>query len=534
MGASQARILAERGERALADHASDPAALRDPLLPAVLRYLDEALGGRRDRAALLRRWEGNPVQSMGRRRYRWPIAWDDDPESPMPWSRSNGQERVLWRPLEQPILQRDPVGFASRLLLPVILTEALEFLEETVREDPGLAVEAAALRDEAAAKIEHDFARCVMADDTWGDTFALWQLTRHGRALDRLEPLAIALATRFATRARLDEARVLGTDYPFFDEQLDSASAHLGAALWALGMYPSLLPPLITGLRERQRPDGGWGDPGQSSDVLTTLAVVDALAHLDPGFTLERASADTDGGRGRQAANRAVAFFGRHQEAAGWWRAFDPETPWLTARICGWLRSIEQPFAARFRWPHLARWQRDRKTGVPLFAFYADLARAAEGLSGLGEAPVEVAFLDLIGFGAWNKQYGQERGDELLAVLAGTLAGIAEGLVVRDGGDEFLVVGKPGEMGVLLARLEAFRLAWPDRCRAALPDVPPVETRVVLGGGAMSEALAIRGRLGRAVGEIAAFEPTGPDEGVMGLLDEGGLRVLHGRRKAAA
>lgn len=529
---SQAKTAAERGERALADHAIDPAALRDPLLPAVLRHLDEAKGGRRDRAAAIRRWEGNPVQRFGRRRYRWSIDWNDYADDSMAWRRRDGQERDLWRLLEAPQLQRDPAAFAERLLLPTILTESLEFLEETARDDPSLAAEAVALRDEAAPKMESDFARYVMAEDAWADTFALWQLSRHPHALDRLEPLAVATATRFATRALIDGARVLGTDYPFFDEQLDSASAHLASALWTLGLYPTLLPPLLAHLRTRQRPDGGWGDPGQPSDVLTTLAVADVLAQLDPGFTLEPTAAGADGGWGREAARRTVAFFARSQEAVGWWRAFDPETPWLTAAVCSWLRSIEQPFWARFRWPHLARWQRDRKTRVPSFAFYEDLAQAAAGLGALGEAPVEVAFLDLIAFGDWNKIHGQQRGDELLGVLAAALSDIPESLVVRDGGDEFLVIGKPGQHGVLRARLEAFLDGWADRCRSALPDLPLVEARFVLGGGAMRDALPIRELLGEAVGGIKDYEPPRPADGVMAIVDAAGqLVILRGRPK---
>lgn len=524
-------ILVERGERALADHAADLASLWDPLLPAVLRYLDGAKGGRRDRGQLLRRWQGNPIRATGPRRYRWSLAWDDDPENRLKWVRRPGQDAVLWHPLEAGDLHDDSVAFASRITLPVILTEALEFLEETVRDDPSLSREASDLGDEAVPKIEHDFARYVMADDTWADTFALWRLTRHPLTLDRLDPLAIAVASRFASRARIDGMRVLATRHPFFEVPLDSASAHLAAALWTLGIYPTLLSPLVTYLRHHQRPDGGWGDADQPSDVLTTLAVADLLMRLDPGFTLESVEATDDSAAGREAASQVVRFLGRHQEPAGWWRALDPEVPWLTAEICRWLRAIERPFHERFRWPHLAKWQRDRKTRVPLFAFYQDLANAAAGLGPLGEAPVEVAFLDLIGFGAWNKAHGQQRGDDLLAALAAALGEIPDSLVVRDGGDEFLVIGKPGMTGVLQTKLEAFRVAWPGRCRACLPDVPPVEARVVLGGGAMRDALAVRERLGEAVGRVAAYEPEGPDEGVMAVLEGATMVVLHGRRK---
>jgi GGDEF domain-containing protein len=503
--------LRERAQRALSEHAAAPASLEDPLLPATLRYLDEATGGHRDRSALLRRWPSHALgDPAGQRRYRWNIIWDDDPDVGLAWARRPGQERVLWRPLEAAALRRDPAKFSQRMTLPLILTESLEFLEEIIDGDPALAPEAGLMRAEALPLIETDFALHVIADDPWRDTFALWLLTRHLRTLQHLEPLAIATATRFASRAAREGGGVVrGTDYPFFGRPLRSATAHLASSLWTLGLYPTLIPPLLAYARRDQRPDGGWGDEGQPSDVLTTLAVADLLASLDPEFGLD-GPVGSDGADAQQV----VDFFARHQEPAGWWRALDPETPWLTAEICRWLQAIERPFANRFRWPRLARWQRDRKTHVPLFAFYEDLARAVAELGALGEAPVEVAFLDLIGFGHWNKANGQELGDEVLRLLAAALREIPESLVVRDGGDEFLVVGTPTGQDLMWGRLEAFRQAWPRDFRAAFGDLPVVAPRIVLVSGEMRGAMAIRERAGIEVGRIQHLRPDGP-EGVL-------------------
>jgi diguanylate cyclase (GGDEF)-like protein len=512
-------ILVKRGERALADYAAHPASLLDPCLPVVLRYLDEAKGGRRDRAPLIRRWQGNPIEAAGPRRFPWATLWDDDPASRLTWVRRPGQERVLWHPAEEEAFGLDPFAFTSRLTLPPILAGSLALLEETARDDPALRKEAIELRNEALPRIEHDVALHAAADDTWADTFALWVLTREPLVLDLLDPLPVATATRFASRARIDGNRVLGARNPFFERQLDSATAHLAGALWTLGLDPELLPSLIGQLRARQRPDGGWGDADQPSDVLTTLVAADVLMRLDPQFTLEPGAPEPHASDEVVAsASRMVAFLGRHQEAAGWWRALDPETPWLTAEVCRLLRAIERPFPERFRWPHLAAWQRDRKTGVPLFAFYQGLAKAAADLGALGEAPVEVAFLDIIDFGTWNKDNGQPRGDELINVLAEALRAIPDCLVVRDGGDEFLVVGQPGRSGALQGRLEAFRSTWFARCRAALPDVPPVELRIVLGGGTMAEALSIREELGQEVGRIRHERPTAEGRGVLAVM----------------
>jgi GGDEF domain-containing protein len=503
--------MRERAKRALSEHAASPASLEDPMLAATLRYLDEATGGRRDRSALLRQWPSHALgDPTSQRRYRWNIIWDDDVDARLAWSRRPGQERVLWRPLEEAALRRDPMRFSQRMTLPLILTESLEFLEEIVEVDPALAPEARQLMAEALPLVETDFALHVIADDPWRDTFALWQLTRHPRTLQRLEPLAIATATRFASRVmREGGGSVRGAEFPFFGKPLRSATAHLASSLWTLGMYPTLIPSLLRYARQDQRPDGGWGEDGQPSDVLTTLAVADLLAGLDPEFSLN-GPAGSDGADARQV----VDFFARHQEPAGWWRALDPEAPWLTAEICRWLWAIERPFVNRFRWPRLARWQRDRKTQVPLFAFYEDLARAVSELGALGEASVEVAFLDLIGFGHWNKDNGQDLGDEVLRVLAAALREIPESLVVRDGGDEFLVVGTPTGEDLLWGRLEMFRQTWPRRFQAAFGDLPVVAPRIVLGSGEMRAALAIRERAGIEVGRIQHLRPDGP-EGVL-------------------
>jgi GGDEF domain-containing protein len=495
---SEASVIRGRAERALAEHASDPASLEDPLLPATLRYLDEATGGRRDRSAILRWWPTRAIGGPGGdRRYRWNIAWDGVLGEDPAWARGRGQQQNLWHPNERAELLRDPGRFAQRLVLPLVLTETLEFLEEAAAE-PSLAGEAAYLRDEALPLVETDFALGIAAGDPWRDTFALWQLSRCPRALELLDPLAIAAAMRFAAAARRSGGVVRGIRHPFFGVPLRSASAHLAGALWTLGIQPLLLPGLLEFAAGRPGPgkrwDGGWGDSDQPSDVLTTLVVADLLATLDPSFD----------------PGPVVRFFARHQEPAGWWRALDPEAPWLTTGVCRWLRAIERPFAARFRWPRLARWQRDRKTLVPLFAFYEDLARVAAALPSLSGAHIEVAFLDLIGFGHWNTAFGQEAGDRVLAAFAAALREIPDSLVVRDGGDEFLVVGAPTVSGTLRGRMERFRRAWPERFRLVFGDLPVVSPRIVVGSGPMADALAIRERAGIEVGRIKHVSPDGP------------------------
>ena len=275
------RIL-RRAERALASTppTPDPSRIRSCRRPCAT---STPLGGRRDRSAILRWW---PTQAPGGtrsdRRFRWDVVWDGYPARRRTWARNEAQERTLWRPRENSELEHDPTAFSERLLLPIVLTETLEFLEEIAADEPALAGEAARLRDEALPLMEDDFAEFVGATDPWRDTFALWQLTRHARALERLDPLAIATATRYATRARREGGIVRGVRFPFFEAPLRSASAHLAGALWTLGIYPTLLPDLVGFAGDEQHPDGGWGDPDQPSDVLTTLAIADLRSPPGP------------------------------------------------------------------------------------------------------------------------------------------------------------------------------------------------------------------------------------------------------------
>ncbi len=121
-----------------------------------------------------------------------------------------------------------------------------------------------------------------------------------------------------------------------------------------------------------------------------------------------------------------------------------PETPWLTLAIWRFLNYAEQPFPARFAWPEVATTNRDRRTGLPWYAYFADLARLYQEVPGLGAASTEVAFLDLAGFGAFNNRHGMAMGDAVLREFAQALAEIPGTMAIRDGGDEFLSVGPPG------------------------------------------------------------------------------------------
>src|SRR3954451_6959683 len=101
----------------------------------------------------------------------------------------------------------------------------------------------------------------------------------------------------------------------------------------------------------------------------------------------------------------------------------------------------------------------DRKTGLARCAQFGEVVRAFQDLPGLAGAQVGVGFLDLARFGDFNNARGQAEGDRLLRCLADTLQTIPGASAIRDGGDEFLIIGAPTRAG-LADDLDAFRLAW--------------------------------------------------------------------------
>ncbi len=126
---------------------------------------------------------------------------------------------------------------------------------------------------------------------------------------------------------------------------------------------------------------------------------------------------------------------------------------------------------------------------------------------------MEVAFLDLAGFRAFNNAHGQDAGDAVLGELARALEGIPSTAVVRDGGDEFLVVGAPTRSGLSDA-LGRFLRAWPARFRARFGDTTPVASRVLTTSGPGGELRAMRERLGRSLAPLKSQPAPGP-EGMM-------------------
>ena len=405
---------------------------------------------------------------------------------------------VHWRPRDRQRLVKDPVAYARWFVEPIAQVEVLELLAELAERNDTQGEAAVPIRAGLLPLIEAGFALHVAADDPWRDLFALWLLSRAPTTLGDLWYLAVAIAYRYGSVSRRFAGPVIGTG-PFDGEQLVSASAALGAVLWQLRIYPSLVPELLAFVTDSAAADGGWADPGQPSDVMTTLMAADLLLSLDPTFDPQP----------------TIAWFARTQEDDGWWRALGPEVPWLTAAVVDWLTRATGPAVDRFRWPGALKIDLDRRTRLPTFAWFADLVRSIAEMPGLAGAEWDVAFIDLAGFGLFNTTHGQARGDDVIGAFGRALARIPGSRAIRDGGDEFIVIGTPGDSG-LYDRLEVFRAAWLREFQATFgPGIRPVRPRISVSRTTGVELASTRERLGRRIGELKKETLDPPDDGVI-------------------
>jgi GGDEF domain-containing protein len=284
-----------------------------------------------------------------------------------------------------------------------------------------------------------------------------------------------------------------------------SVSAQLATGLLALGFHPKLTGALTTMVRRSERPGGLWADADGPPDILTTLVAADLLGGLDPEWD----------------PRRTIAAVESLRAPSGVWTAYGPETAWLTGEVEDLLERLGHPFPERFRWPQLATEQRDRRTGLPFLGYLADLGRLFSEVPSLSDATVEIAFLDLAGFGAWNNVFGMAAGDEVLRFLADELVAIPDAVAIRDGGDEFIVVRAPGATGIVDA-MDRFRHGFPERFRTRFgDDALPVAPRIVVGRTPGARIIDARDRLGI---EIADLKKRSPSPGPNGVLAESGTQ----------
>jgi diguanylate cyclase (GGDEF)-like protein len=420
-----------------------------------------------------------PGSRLAEDRYRWEISHKRSPVA------GHVPPPDTWRSFRPDLDNKFP---ELALSLPLSIAETCEYLAWLAEKDAV----ARGLLDEAAPIFRRDIAQFVLGMHPWIDTFALFAIVRRPRTLERLRPLTLAIATSYAAAAQ--DGCVRGIRFPFADRPLVSATAHLANGLLVLGAELGLLAPLVDFVRSSRRPNGAFGDE-TPDDLLTTFACTELLARLDPAFDAEP----------------SVRWMTGQAREDGLFRVLGPEGPWLTAQITSLLEDCSRPFRARFRFPHAPHANLDRKTGVPFFAYFDDVASLFGALEGLAKNEVELAFLDLAGFRAFNNAHGQDAGDAVLAEIATALREeLEDAAVVRDGGDEYLVVGAPTRTG-LAEDLDAFRARWPERFRKRFPGADIVSARILVGKARGSELRALRERLGKALAPLKHRDAPGPE-----------------------
>ena len=472
----------------------------DPFASSILRAR-RSVGMDPDPKPLVERWEVFHRGSViGDTRYHWPfshqrISVPDYAGDPRKWRP--------WRTLEYKA-QFEPYEFETRLSLPISMTECGELLLE-LRDDPELGSRASSLFEECEPVFRRDYAMYVQAFHPLTDTFALWCLCRRPRMFARLRPLAFAIATCYATILRIGEGMVLGRGFPFHKQPLVSATAHLARALLSLGTDIDLVATMLAWVGKQQNESGGYQDPGGPPDVLTTLASAELLGALNPSFDDEP----------------IVRFLVEKQTPTGTWTVYGPEAPWLTQAALEWLEARRMTFGERFRWPSASEALLDQKTGLPGFARFRELEGLCGAIEGLGASPFDVAFIDLAGFRHFNNSCGQDLGDAVLACFAETLRGLEQCEPIRDGGDEFLLIGAPTSCG-LAKRLNLMRRVWPAIFRQRFgSNVSPVAPRILVGRTFGRSLRSAREALGRAIAPLKTREPNPDPEGV--LKDLGNL-----------
>ena len=484
--------------------ATDPR--HEPLFPATLLDLQAGQHEAIDVGWLFGEWSSRSPETSGSGAssarlagggYPWPLAIDPTGRRPVYVGPNAGWH--VWRPAEEPIRAADPERFLARLVEPLVVTESAEFLELLMAGDGPARDRAAALLRLALPGIRRALAAGAAQRHAWADTFALWALTRRPRLLRRVHPFALAIADGYAATALIDDGLGRGSDPPFYDRPLASVSAQLAGGLIALGLRPKLAAALIGFVTRAEDALGGWGDGGGPVDVLTTIVAAELLSQTDPEFDPRRT---------------ALALC-RLQDTDGWWRAAGPDAVWTTRAVAELLVGLDAPFAERWHWPQLAIEHRDRRSGLAWGTWLGDLARLMSEVAGLSRASIEIAFIDLAGFGSWNTRFGQALGDRVLRSFAQTLAEIPGTVATREGGDEFVVLGAPTAAG-LETRIKRACAAWQVRFRTEYGSaLAPVRPRILVTKTRGGDLLAARDALGFAIGTLKSRWPDPPDLGVI-------------------
>jgi GGDEF domain-containing protein len=442
----------------------DPGDLADPAFPAKARHA-LATSERTKWSAIVREWAARG---------------GNDQRPVTPWTLPD---------------QRD----LRDLLGSLAWAEALELLSELGGGRGPIAPIARSLLGRYLPVVEGEFALHVMASDPRYDLVSLWELTRLPHTLDRLWYMAAAIAFRYAALAQRAAGPVLSAD----GVAIASGSACLGAALWRLHIYPTLVPALLEFTLDELGADGAWADPGAEPDPLTTLVAASFVGSLDPSFD----------------PRPTVEYFKRTQGPDGLWCLRGRPDAWLTREVLGWLETSTLPFARRFRWPGTLKVDRDRRTGLPMFGYFVDVERGINELTALSRRPIDVAFIDLAHFGDYNNAMGQAKGDEVIVAFGEMLGRVLAAQAMRDGGDEFTVLGVPGDDGPSLkVRLERFQHDWAVEFARRFGSRHVAPRIVVAEGRPAADLARTREELGVRLADAKAAHLHPPAEGVLLLI----------------
>lgn len=438
---------------------------RDPTAAITLRHA-RSRGVRTQWAIVLRHWAR--------------VRQTEDVLPGIPWHASPEDRRF----------EEDSRG----LLVPLADVNALELVAD-LASDNGSGIELAARLESAwVDELQAELALFATGQDPERDLLAVRELVAAPRSLDLSWLLAAAIAFRYGQRCRGNGGILVSAA----STPMTLANACLALVLWRLRVYPTIVPQLLSSTSIAADNAGAWlGDDGEM-DLLTTIVAAEVLSTLDPDFD----------------PWPTTAALLRRQRPSGTWHDDRVPDVWLTREVVAWLRSVSRPFSERFRWPGVTLLDRDRRTGLPTPGYFVDLERAVTQVAGLRGSTMDLAFVDLAGFGKFNNGFGQAKGDEVIAAFGRALDRVELTQTVRDGGDEFVVMGPPGRRG-LTERMSKFGRDWAAEFRDRFgTNVDAVAPRIVVAEGQPASGLAaVRERLGRSIAEAkrAAVDvpPTG-------------------------
>ncbi|MCB9621984.1 MAG: hypothetical protein H6723_01460 [Sandaracinus sp.] len=367
-------LLRERGRQALERIASE-VDLREPLVASAW-LASTARNAARAEALIAHVASREPGHVRTESRYRFELSHRVGVPTPF---YAPPDVWTPWHPSDGSAFERDRFAQEEWLVQPAAVVGHLAVFARQGADE---------LFDEALRVLRRDLAQAALGDAPFTDTFLLRAVTRAPEVLRALEPVAFAVTSAYAAS---DAAPVLGVRFPYATKPLTSATAALADALLSQGAYLELLAAQVRWLETARREDGGFGDADEPSDPWTTALAANVLSALDPAHDFDR----------------TLSHLAAAQRDDGTWAAIGPDAPVTTAEVLSLFDAAERGFSERFRWPRVPAGHRDRKTGLPSFAHFLELVELLSHVGTLATVATELAFIDLIGFRAFNNHHGK-------------------------------------------------------------------------------------------------------------------------------